>query len=211
MTGITLLGHSAVAISNDGPTLVVDPGLFSDLGALAGASAILITHGHADHAAPEALAAATAPIWAPADVIDQLAAAGIDPTRLTPVAPGDRFTAAGHDIAVLGGSHAEIYSGLPPAANNAYLIDGRILHPGDSFAEPGDPAGIELLLLPVAAPWLKLADAINYARGFSNATVVPVHDAILSAPGIQLTDGVLTAILGSEVYQRPADRRIGLS
>jgi hypothetical protein len=60
---------------------------------------------------------------------------------------------------------------------------------------------LDVLLLPVAAPWLKLADAITYAREFPGATVLPIHDAILSDPGKQLTDTVLTAVLGADTYK----------
>lgn len=202
MTSATLLGHSAVLLEKDGQSLIIDPGLFSDLNSLSRATSILITHGHADHAAVSAIAEAAAEIWAPQDVINQFAEAGVASSRLHAVAPGDAFTASGFDVSVHGGQHAEIYPGLPPAANNAYLVDDCLLHPGDSLTPASNPAAITTLLLPVAAPWLKLADAIDYARTYSNATVFPIHDGILSEPGKQLTDGVLAATLGA-AYSRP--------
>ncbi|GAA1722057.1 hypothetical protein GCM10009809_17170 [Isoptericola hypogeus] len=61
------------------------------------------------------------------------------------------------------------------------------------------------MLLPVAAPWLKLAEAIDFARAHAGATVLPIHDGILSPGGRQLVDNVLTAVLGADRYRRPAE------
>jgi len=204
MTDITLLGHSAVKLVDGNKTLVLDPGLFSDLNVLEAANAVLITHGHADHVAASALVNVAADVWAPEDVVVQLEEAGCAPNRLHAVGPGETFTAAGFKVEVIGGQHAQIYPGLPSSGNNGYLIDGKVLHTGDSLAPVSDPTAVEILLLPVAAPWLLLADAINYARGHEKAIVLPIHDGILSAPGKQLTDNVLTAILGANIYKRPA-------
>lgn len=204
MTDLTLLGHSAIRLCKDTHTLIIDPGLFSDLTALSEADSILVTHGHADHVAVSAIAEATADIWAPSDVITQLAGAGVAADRLHAVKPGDTFSAASFEVSVIGGLHAEIYPGLPGALNNAYLIDGQLLHPGDSLAPAPETERISVMLLPVAAPWLKLSEAIDYAKSLSNAQIMPIHDGILSAPGKQLTDGILAATLGDR-YSRPAE------
>lgn len=204
MTTITLLGHSAVEIERDGRALVIDPGTMSDLGALAEAEAVLVSHGHPDHLVAEALGGIAAHVWAPEDVVDPLLAAGIEAERIHAVAPGDGFAAAGFEVRVLGGEHAEVFPGLPRPRNNAYLIAGEILHTGDSHPVVEDPAAVRALLLPVAAPWLKLAESIAYAQGFDRATAYPIHDGILSDAGKRIVDGVLTAALGAERYRRPA-------
>src|SRR5262245_9539412 len=47
---LTKLRHSCVRLDKDGSVLVIDPGIWSDASAaLAGASAALVTHEHADH------------------------------------------------------------------------------------------------------------------------------------------------------------------
>jgi L-ascorbate metabolism protein UlaG (beta-lactamase superfamily) len=199
-----MLGHSAVKIERGDRSLVIDPGAFSDLGALGEAEAVLISHGHPDHLAAGVLDGIAAHVWAPEDVAAQLLEAGIDAARIHPVEPGESFVAAGLEVRVLGGEHAEVYPGLPRMRNNAYLVEGETLHTGDSHPVIEDPAAVRTLLLPVAAPWLKLADSIDYARGFEHAIVRPMHDAILSDAGKQIVDGVLTATLGAETYQRLA-------
>lgn len=205
MTTITRLGHSHVMIDGPGGRLAVDPGGFSDLTQLARADAILVTHGHPDHADVEALAKVTTPVWAPADLAGQLIAAGVRRSRVHPIATGESTMAAGFAVDVLGGEHAMVHPDLPRPRNNAYLIDGTILHPGDAFPLVYDPTALELVLLPVAAPWLRIADAIEFARGFPQARFVPIHDAILSDAGRGVVDRILAATLGAARYQRPAD------
>ncbi|MDI5943191.1 MBL fold metallo-hydrolase, partial [Micromonospora sp. DH15] len=46
---LTKYAHSCLRVEHDGGVLVVDPGVFSDPGALDGADAVLITHEHPDH------------------------------------------------------------------------------------------------------------------------------------------------------------------
>ena len=53
------------------------------------------------------------------------------------------------------GGHAAIHPDVPQIANVGYLVDGLVLHPGDAFTVPD--AAVELLLVPIAAPWLKTA------------------------------------------------------
>jgi len=44
---ITKLGHSCVRLEKDGAVLVIDPGVWTDAdAALAGAAAVMVTHGH---------------------------------------------------------------------------------------------------------------------------------------------------------------------
>ena len=55
-----------------------------------------------------------------------------------------------------------IYPDVPMIPNNAYLVDDTHLHPGDSFTPPSGQ--VEVLFVPTAAPWLKIAEAIDYLR-----------------------------------------------
>ena len=54
---LTKYAHACVRVE-DGGVLVVDPGIFTDPEALAGADAVLVTHEHPDHIDVKALTAA---------------------------------------------------------------------------------------------------------------------------------------------------------
>jgi L-ascorbate metabolism protein UlaG (beta-lactamase superfamily) len=61
--------------------------------------------------------------------------------------------------------------------NTAFLVDERVLNVGDSF----DPAllahkGVEVLVLPVMAPYLTELIAYDFGRRMEPRAVVPVHD-----------------------------------
>ena len=60
---ITKLGHACVRLEHEGTTLVLDPGVFTDAGALDGADAVLITHEHPDHYLPDHLRASDAAVF----------------------------------------------------------------------------------------------------------------------------------------------------
>jgi len=184
---LTFWGHSCVTIDHEGRRLAVDPGVFSDVAsALDGAEAVLVTHDHQDHVQPEALAAHLAAhpevvVHATQPVLDALVAQGVDPTRVHVVVPGDRIEVAGVGVEVGGGSHAVIHPDVPVAVNVTYLIGGAVWHPGDSFDLP--PAGTRVLLVPVGAPWLRVADAIDYVRAAQPELAVPIHSGMYTPAG----------------------------
>ncbi|KAB1642747.1 MBL fold metallo-hydrolase [Gulosibacter chungangensis] len=201
-TKITHMGHSSLAIEKDDLLLVIDPGNLSSHKLLRDANAVLVTHKHPDHIVPEALDGSDAQVWGPQEVIELLAEAGIPEAHLHPAEPGDTFTAAGFSITAFGGSHAAVYPGMPVLQNNAYLIDNELFHPGDSFTTAPDPANVRVLFTPIAAPWLKLAETIDFVRAHPSADIVPIHDAILSPEGIGITDGALQRLIENRAYRR---------
>ena len=74
---------------------------------------------------------------------------------------------------------------VPQINNTGYLIANKLFYPGDAFTNPNRP--IEILALPVAGPWMKLAEAIDYALVLKPKICFPVHDGILKQPGITNT------------------------
>src|SRR5579875_2763115 len=100
---LTKLGHSCVRLQQDGRTLVIDPGIFTEPGALDGAGAVLVTHEHADHLDAASLRAAMSAspaleVWTNASVAGQLADLG---SRVHAVGHGDAFTVPDEPVPVL--------------------------------------------------------------------------------------------------------------
>jgi L-ascorbate metabolism protein UlaG (beta-lactamase superfamily) len=189
---LTKHGHACVALSDGDRRLVVDPGSFTADDAWAGASALLVTHEHADHFAPEKVRAAldadpALELWTNASVAAQLE--GLGP-RVHVVGAGDTFTAAGFDVSVHGEWHAVIHPDIPRVANVGFLVGGAVFHPGDALTVP--EVAVPTLLLPAHAPWSKLAELVDYLREVRAEQAFAVHDALLSDLGL----GAVARLLG---------------
>src|SRR5690349_7538048 len=106
---ITKFGHACVRVEHDGVTVVIDPGVFTDLEAVDGADAVLITHEHADHVTPDHLRATEAPIWTIAAVAESIRRDAPDVAdRVTVVAPEQAFD-VGIPVRAVGELHAVIH------------------------------------------------------------------------------------------------------
>jgi L-ascorbate metabolism protein UlaG (beta-lactamase superfamily) len=196
---LTKFGHSCVRIEDGGATVVVDPGMFTEPEAVDGATAVLITHEHADHWTADHLARTDAPVFAIGAVAEQLPEDVRE--RVTVVTPGS-FPDVGIPVEVVGEKHAIIHPELKHFDNSGYLFtvgDTRVFHPGDSLTIPETP--VDVLLLPVSAPWLKVSECIDYARDVAAARNVALHDAVYSEAGLNIADGHLTRFLAARDQQ----------
>jgi L-ascorbate metabolism protein UlaG (beta-lactamase superfamily) len=184
---ITKFTHACVRVESGGRVLVIDPGIWSEPEALAGADAVLVTHEHPDHIDAARLATAGVPVHAPAD-------ADIQGLETTPLRAGDEVRVAGFRIAAVGGRHAFVHEGRPDIANLGYLVDGgrrgSLYHPGDSLHVPGEP--VETLLLPINGPWMKLTEALRFLQAVSPARAYGIHDGLLNDRGLAVTNAWFT-------------------
>ena len=184
---ITKYTHACVRLEDGGRAIVIDPGVWAEPEAWAGADAILVTHEHGDHVDVERLATAGVPIYAPAGA----ALDGLDVTR---VATGDEFTAGGFTVRAVGGRHAFIHGGTPDCANLGYVVGGDVYHPGDALHVPDGPVGT--LLVPVHGPWLKMGEAIDFVRAVRPERAFAIHDAALNERGLGSVNGWLSGEAG---------------
>lgn len=181
---ITKHAHACVEIGDGG--LLIDPGTFTPNAAdlIAAAAAVLITHEHFDHLNVDVLdaelrARGDLSIWGPSAVTDRWVGEFGD--RVHEVRSGDIFTANGLEVAVHGQAHAVIHRDIPQVSNVGYLIEGSIYHPGDDYHVPD--ASVSTLLLPTSGPWTKVGEAVDYVRAVGPATLIQIHEVMLSEIG----------------------------
>lgn len=187
---LTKYTHACVRLDDGDRSLVIDPGVFSELDtALDGVQAILITHEHPDHIDVEKVRTALGRdsrlrLHAPSSVTRDLGEFG---EQVDTVDTGAEFTSGGFPVRAFGGQHALIHASIPTIVNLGYLVDGSVYHPGDSFTVPN--AAVSTLLLPSHAPWSKAAEVIDFAIAVRAPRVHQIHDSLLTAVGAGMVEG----------------------
>lgn len=179
---LTKYEHACVLIDDGEARILIDPGTYSSgFESLTGLTAILITHQHADHVDLDrigGLVAANpqAAVFADEATAEVLRERGVEATV---AAQGDRLD-VGTEVTVHGVNHAIIHPDIPIIPNVGFLVSGRLFHPGDAFTVPDPP--VDVLCLPTGAPWLKVAEAVDYLRSLAPRVAVPIHEAVLARP-----------------------------
>ena len=96
----------------------------------------------------------------------------------------------------VGELHAVIHPDLPRFHNSGYVVtcgESKLFHPGDALTPPGEP--VDLLCVVVSAPWMKAADAVDFARLVGAPRNLAIHDRIYSEAGLGIVDGHLSRLL----------------
>lgn len=213
---VASLGHSTIRLTTTDLSIVVDPGTMAPSSAFQDVDAFLVTHNHADHFDASRVAEALRSdsrlhVWAPADASEQLRSEGIPANQITTVTRSVEFAVGSLQVSALAGEHAPIYPTVPTSANVAYLVDSRILHPGDEYPELPNGTTLDALFLPISGPWMRLADALDYVNSTKPRLVIPIHDGDLNDGGRTLTDQVTASLLGDREYRRlPSDDSVAL-
>jgi L-ascorbate metabolism protein UlaG (beta-lactamase superfamily) len=204
---ITKFGHSCIRLEYDGKVVVVDPGMFTDPEAVDGADAVVITHEHPDHYQPDHLGRTDAPVFTVDAVAARIREDAPDVAeRVTVVTPGEEFDPGIPAVAV-GELHAVIHPDLPRFFNSGYLFtlgDATVFHPGDALTVPEQ--AVDVLCVPVCAPWMRASEAVDFARAVGAPRNVAIHDRIYSEAGLRIVDGHFGLLLPeSSSYVRLAD------
>ena len=187
--------------------ILIDPGFYSieQHDKLDNIDIVLITHEHADHFHIESLKGLIkripdATIIVNDTVGDILAKEGITHHIMK---HGDTLDTKDIHIEAYGEKHALMHSSLPQSSNVGFCLfeasprkadearPRNFFFPGDAFTDPLKE--IDILALPVAGPWMKLSEAIDYALNLKPRMAFPVHDAVRGASQHILSEKILTA------------------
>lgn len=173
---ITKYTQSCVKVEDGGQALLVDVGTLttadytvSDFGHF---DAVLFTHSHADHfdvAKLGELSANGAQLYGNSNVA-QLA--GDTPVEV--ITDNEELVVAGFKIKAIPMEHCLMVDGSPAGIpNTGFLVNDRLLLPGDSTEDVGTKA--EVVALPIFGPDISLHDAYSLAKATAAKTVVLVH------------------------------------
>jgi L-ascorbate metabolism protein UlaG (beta-lactamase superfamily) len=191
---VTKYEHACFTVEKDDQVIVVDPGAYTtDFIAPSDVIAIIITHEHPDHFDAELLSAIIdknpeAVVIGDASITNQ-----IEAFETMPVSVGDTLEMGAFHLEFFGGQHATIDASMPTPPNLGVMIDELLYYPGDSFYVPEDHS-VDTLALPVAAPWLKISEVIEFLTAIHPRIAFPTHDAILSNTGKELADRMLGSV-----------------
>lgn len=175
---ITKYGHACLLVEVNGAKVLTDPGVWNVAPDATGLDAIVITHEHQDHCDLPQLRQVIANnpgvrVITHSGVGKILQEAGI---TYETIEHGAVLDVKGVSVESCGTKHAVIYC-ASPCQNTGYHIGGELFVPGDALHNvPRAP--VRVLALPTGGPWMKIAEAIDYAKSVKPEIVFPVHDAM---------------------------------
>ncbi|SOC54862.1 MBL fold metallo-hydrolase [Ornithinimicrobium cerasi] len=187
---LTSLGHACLLVESADQRVLVDPGNFSDVGAQRDLTAVVVTHQHPDHCDLEQLPALLrtnprARVLVEPQTAEVLAREGLA-DRAERMSTGQVLELGHLRVTPVGEVHAEIHPYLDRIGNVGVVLrsegEPSVYHPGDAL--DGEPGDVDVLCVPVSAPWGKVSETIEFVRRIAPTRgVVPIHDGLLVDAG----------------------------
>ena len=160
---ITKFDHALLSIEIDSKIVVIDPGNYSsELPGFKNVVAICLTHIHEDHS------------YLP----------HVEKILLENVYHGDHFEVSGFELDFSGDLHEQIHRSIPLIQNTGVTVNRTLYYPGDSYTIPENK--VKVLACPTSAPWIKIADVMDFISAVKPETLFPTHNALLSDNGHEL-------------------------
>jgi len=185
---LTKLEHAALILELNGQKLFFDPGsLTRALTETNNAVGVVITHEHPDHwtaAQLERLREQNSDvhIFGPQGVARAAA-----PHPVTVISAGDTIEVGAFRLQFFGEKHAVIHESIPVIDNVGVLVNEELYYGGDSLTVPAD-VQVGTLAVPAGAPWLKIAEVIDYIIAVRPKRTFPTHEMGLSRFGKDLSN-----------------------
>ncbi|MEN9920253.1 MAG: hypothetical protein RL538_146 [Candidatus Parcubacteria bacterium] len=185
---MTKYGHCCLLLEISGKRILIDPGRFSsEQNSLQNIDIVLITHEHADHYHTDSVESILRNNPAAVVVTNTSVAALLKELGVTANILEGRAEQIISEVllSAYDGEHVEIFENFGLVQNTGYMVAGEFFFPGDAYTVPDKP--VRVLALPVAGPWCKLSDAIQYGLSVKPSVAIPVHDATLNDAGRAVT------------------------
>lgn len=205
---ITKYEHACIVVEEQGKKLIIDPGGFTtSLQDLHDVVAVVITHVHSDHFAPDLLRAIVKQnprvrIFSTAEVAQVMPSVPV-----TAVTGGTAETVAPFSLAFYGELHAEVHPSHPRNQNVGIMVNDTLYYPGDSFTAPGVP--VKVLALPTSGPWMKASEMIDFAAAVKPVQAFGTHNGLLSEIGHGMMNDIAQQAVeaggGTFTYLRPGE------
>jgi len=203
---ISRLGHACLLVEESGIRILVDPGNLSadDAFSLKGLDAIVVTHQHPDHIDAARLPGLLAGNPDALLLADPETASQLTQSTWTSNADGLVTTLGPVTVTGVGARHAEVLPELPRIANVGVLVAAgggpTLFHPGDAYEYV--PADVDVLALPLSAPWGKVSETVAFTRQIGAQVVLPIHDRTIAEPAYGLYWGQVEAHGGAADARR---------